>query len=456
MKKYDRKEFEKQRKNNTVNNGLANAIGCEQPQYNPTPYTSASCLYDNASPILISLNWVPLTYAYKSNGFIQTAINQIVDDAFRGDGLVLQTKTLDNDELEQLIQALEDNEDIEAVKDCIRWGQLYGGGVLIANTNQNYELPLDEKQLKGKDLKFLSSDRWQCYQNGTSPQTAETFTLTDSITDNVFKGGITIDASRIGIFTGVKAPYLLRAMLQGWGLSIFEAIMPPLTQYLKAMGVSLELLDEAKIDIIKIFDLANTLLQPDGENAIRRRLQLVTDNKNYKSSIAMDSQDDYQQKQINFGGIPEMITQIQYLVCSALKRPYSKVFGKGGNGLSEQTSDLENYNSIVDAEIRQPAKRLIKWVVDLRCLQLFGRKLPDLRIDWKPLRTLDEKDEAELKEKKFSCYMQLFDRQLMKGKDLATHLAQEGIIPYTEEEIAAIDDDFKPDDVNNVEDLAET
>ena len=112
MKKYDRKEFEKQRKNNTVNNGLANAIGCEQPQYNPTPYTSASCLYDNASPILISLNWVPLTYAYKSNGFIQTAINQIVDDAFRGDGLVLQTKTLDDDELEQLIQALEDNDDI--------------------------------------------------------------------------------------------------------------------------------------------------------------------------------------------------------------------------------------------------------------------------------------------------------------------------------------------------------
>lgn len=456
MKKYDRKEFEKQHKNNTVNNGLANAIGCEQPQYNYTPYTSASCLYDNASPVLISLNWVPLTYAYKSNGFIQTAINQIVDDAFRGDGLIIKTKTLNDDELEQLIQALEDNDDIEAIKDCIRWGQLYGGGVLIANTNQNYELPLDEKQLKGKDLKFLASDRWQCYQNGTSPQTAKTFTLTDSIMDNVFKGGITIDASRVGIFTGVKAPYLLRAMLQGWGLSIFEAIMPPLTQYLKAMAVSLELLDEAKIDIIKIFDLANTLLQPDGENAIRKRLQLVTDNKNYKSSIAMDSQDDYQQKQISFSGIPEMITQIQYLVCSALKRPYSKVFGKGGNGLSEQTSDLENYNSIVDAEIRQPAKRLIKWVVDLRCLQLFGRKLPDLRIDWKPLRTLDEKEEAELKEKKFSCYMQLFDRQLIKGKALATHLAQEGIIPYTEEEIAAIDDDFRPDDVNNVEDLAET
>ena len=29
---------------------------------------------------------------------------------------------------------------------------------------------------------------------------------------------------------------------------------------------------------------------------------------------------------------------------------------------------LENYYSIVDAEIRTPATRLIKWVVDLRCV----------------------------------------------------------------------------------------
>lgn len=440
-------------KSNGVNNGLQGALGIpENNRYIENPLTSPASLFYNSSPYLLTLNWVPLTYAYKSNGFIQTAINQIVDDAFRNDGLIIDTKTLETDELEQLKQVMEDEGDIEAIKDVIRWGQLYGGGVLIANTDQDPELPLDEKQLKGKKLKFMASDRWQCIANGISPEMAKDFTLTDNLT-NPNEGGIKIDGSRVGVFTGVKAPYMLRAMLQGWGLSIFEAIIPPLTQYLKSMGVTLELLDEAKIDVIKIFNLATTLMSPGGEEAIRKRLQLVTDNKNYKSSIAMDSEDDYQQKQISFSGLPEMIVQIQYLVCAALKRPYSKIFGKGSSGFSSGEDDLENYNTIVDSEIRTPARQLIKWVVDLRCLQLFGRKLPDFRPRWKPLRVMSEKDEAEIKSRKLADFLQLSDRQIMTKRQVAQKLTEEGIVLFSDEEIAAIDDTFEPDNYNNVEDL---
>ena len=435
--------------NYSVNNGLTNALGIDSlPQ---EPLWSTGSILANSNPSLITLQWTFLTYSYKNNGFIQTAINQIVDDAFRNQGMIIDSETLDTDELEELRQAVYDN-DIEEIKDTIRWGQLYGGGVLLANTEQDFELPLDEKQLKGKRLKFLASDRWQCTANGISPYLAKTFTLTDNMQEQT-QGGITIDASRIGVFTGVKAPYLLRSMLQGWGLSIFEAIIPSLTQYLKSMSVTLELLDEAKIDVIKIFDLANTLLSPNGEAQIRKRLQIVTDNKNYKSSIAMDVQDDYQQKQISFSGLPEMIVQIQYLVCAALKRPYSKIFGKGSSGFSSGEDDLENYNTIVDSEIRTPAEPLIKWAVGLRSLQLFGRIPPDLKINWKPLRVMSEKDEAEIKSKKLADYLQLVDRQILTKRQCAVKLTEDNIINFSEEEIAGISDDFEPDKYNNAEDL---
>lgn len=438
--------------NSTVNNGLADALDLPYCNgYIQNPLTNPATLYYNSSPVLLTLDWVPLSYAYKSNGFIQTAINQIVDDAFRNQGMIIDSETLDTEELEELRQTVYDY-DIEEIKDAIRWGELYGGGVLLANTEQNFELPLDEKQLKGKRLKFLASDRWQCTANGISPYLAKTFTLTDNMQEQT-QSGITIDASRVRVFTGVKAPYLLRSMLQGWGLSIFEAIIPPLTQYLKAMSVTLELLDEAKIDVIKIFDLANTLLSPNGEAQIRKRLQIVTDNKNYKSSIAMDAQDDYQQKQISFSGLPEMIVQIQYLVCAALKRPYSKIFGKGSSGFSSGEDDLENYNTIVDSEIRTPATPLIKWAVSLRCLQLFGRVPPDLKINWKPLRVMSEKDEADIKSKKLADYLQLVDRQIMTKKQCAIKLTEDNIVNFSEEEIAGISDEFEPDNYNNAEDL---
>lgn len=437
----------------TVNNGLSSALDLPCSNYINNPLTNPETLYYNSSPYLLTLNWVPLTYAYKSNGFIQTAINQIVDDAFRNDGLIIETSTLDSDELELLYRTMQDEGDLEAIKDSIRWGQLYGGGVLIANTDQNPELPLDEKQLKGKRLIFMSSDRWQCQANGISPELAQSFTLCVDIQSGS-NSGIKIDKSRIGIFTGVKAPYLLRAMLQGWGLSIFEAVIPPLTQYLKSMGVTLELLDEAKIDILKFADLNSTLASPNGENLIRKRLRVATENKNYKGSLAIDSNDDYDQKQITFSGLPDMIVQIQYLVCAALKRPYSKLFGKGSSGFSSGEDDLENYNTIVDSEIRTPATKLIKWVVNLRCFQLFGRKLPDFQPKWKPLRVMTEKDDAEIKSKKLADYMQLVDRQIMTKQQCAQKLTDNGIVSFTDEEIAGISNDFEPADYNNIDDLA--
>lgn len=441
----------KQENKNVVNNGLANALDlnsniCNNPLNNPIT------LMYNVNQWYYTFDWMLLTNAYKSIGFIQTAINQIVDDAFRNEGLIIDTKTLDTDELEQLRQALIDNGDIEAIKDAIRWGQLYGGGTVMAMTDQNPELPLDEKQLKGKKLKFVASDRWHCTTTGSNIEISDKFIYTTS-PDESGTTMLTLDRSRVGIFSGLKCPDHIRLIMQGWGLSIFEAVISPLTQYLKSMSVALELLDEAKIDVIKILDLANTLMTPGGEEIIKRRLALVTQNKNYKSSIAMDAQDDYQQKQITFSGLPDMIEKIQYLVCSALKRPYSKVFGKGSSGFSSGEDDLENYNTVVDSEIRTPATNLIKWVVDLRCLQLFGRKLPDFTPQWKPLRVMSEKDESEIKSRKMTDYLQLVDRQIMTKQQCAQHLTEDGIVLFSPEEISSISNEFEPNDYSNVEDL---
>lgn len=419
---------------------------CQDNQlYNP------KALFYNSSPLLITMLWTELTYAYKSNSYIQNAINQIVDDAFRNEGLLIDSETLSTEELSKLRQYIYDF-DIEEIKDAIRWGELYGGGVLIANTEQNPEYPLNERQLYKSKLEFKASDRWQCSATGNSPYTAKTFLLTDNLQSGS-KTGLQVHSSRVGIFTGIKAPYLLRAMLNGWGLSIFESIISPITQYLKAMNVTLELLDEAKIDVFKISGLNELLGSARGQQVIRERLNVATDYKNYKSAIGMDANDDYVQKQITFSGIPEMIIQIQYLVCAALKRPYSKVFGKGSNGFSSGEDDLENYNAIVDSEIRTPATPMIKWAVETRCINLFGRIPPDLKISWKPLRVMSEKDEAEIKSKKLADLLQLFDRQLLTKQQLAQKLTEDNIVCFSEEEINTLDDDFKPDDIDNIDDL---
>ena len=417
-----------------------------------TLFSPASLL--SSSPYFITQNaWVQLTNMYKSNGFMQSAVNGIVDDAFRNNALIIDTNTLESDELEQLKQALEDNGDIEAIKACLKWQQLYGGCSLIANVDQDYKTPLTENF---KKLQFLVGDRWHCTPVGSSPETCERFLYTSNPSVKDINSNIEIDKSRVFAYSGVSTPFYIKQMLNGWGLSIFESILPALNMYMEALGVTLELVSEAKIDVFRIKDLSTTLASRGGTTAIKKRLKLMADAKNYTSTIALDLNDEYDQKQMNFSSLPQLIEQIQLLICSALKRPYSKIFGKGGSGLSEQTSDLENYYSLVDAEVRTPAARMIKWVIDLRCIQLFGRKLPDFQPQWKPLKILTEKEEAELKSKQLNDMLALFNAGIMSKRQVAEKLTEKDILLFSDEELAKLPDDIQEETADSPNELLKT
>ena len=147
---------------------------------------------------------------------------------------------------------------------------------------------------------------------------------------------------------------------------------------------------------------------------------------------------------------------VSLLICSALRIPYSKVFGKGASGFSSGEDDLENYNGMVMSTIREPLMPLIKWMLDIRCVQLFGRKVDDLVIDWKPLRVLPETEEQNVKTQKINSLIQLCQLGVMTKKQVAEQLTTEKIILFTPEEISNIDDEITPDEMEqivNIEDV---
>lgn len=432
------------RKKNTVDNGLGEAL--LGSGYNPlNSINNPMTIFANATNQLLTLNWVELANTYKSNGFCRVAVDLPVQEAFNDGGYEIDSKTLTADELEQLKEKRSDEGDDEVLQACLRFGRLYGGSAVVVNTDGKPERPLILENLKDKNIEFLPVDRWQCYANGTTVQLAQSFCLND----NSNRDGelLTYDKSKVLLYTGQLAPYYLRNQLSGWGMSIFESIIPQLKQYIKANGVILELLDEAKIDILKIDSLAQTLLSAGGTQKIQKRLQIAADNKNYKSMLAMDSADDYQQKQLSFGGLDRMLEKIFLLICSSLRMPYSKVFGKGANGLGTGADlDLENYYKMITAEIRQPATRILKQMIDIRCYQLFGRKIDDLTLTWKPLRESTAKEVQEIEKSKVDELMQLLQAGILTKKQVAEKLVNEGIISLSDDEIEAIDETMQAEE----------
>ena len=383
---------------NTVNNGLENVVNYN---YSSNMLSSIGEISAYATPQLLSLQPILLNNTYKSNSFAKLAVDLPVDDAFRGGGFTVDSQTLSADEILELKELMTDKGDINVIKDCARWGRLFGGGVIIASTNQNPEAPLNIETLKNKEVEFLACDRWQCFPQDNSLLLANKF-LVQSEYDQENGASLLYDKTRLKIYTGETQPFYLRRQLNWWGASIFEAIIPPLSQYIKANSVILELLDEAKIDILKIFGLNDVLASEQGESIIRRRLKIFAEEKNFQSVGAMDMQDDYIQKQLNFGSLDQMIEKIMLLICSALRIPYSKVFGKGASGFSSGEDDLENYNGMIMSSIREPLMPIIKWMIDIRCIQLFGRKIDDIAINWIPLRVLNETEQQSIKTQKIS------------------------------------------------------
>lgn len=417
----------------TVNNGLESALGLTD-QMQPNEILANSTAY------MLTLNYIPLANMYKSNGFAKIAVDLPVSDCFRNGGYTLKSATLSAEELQELQDYMEEH-DTETIKQCMRWSRLYGGGLVICSTEQKPELPLNPKTLYKEKVDFWACDRWQCVPNSDNVNDADSFVLQDNFigdNGNVF----TFDKSRVKTFVGEVQPYYLRNLLQGWGASIFEAIIPQLNQYLKANGVILELLDEAKIDILKIFELSTVLASEGGEASIRKRAEIFAEQKNYKNMGVMDAQDDYVQKTMSFSGLNEILEKIFLLICSSIRIPYSKVFGRGASGFSSGEDDLENYNAMIMSELRVPAQPLIKWIANIRCCQLFGRVVDDLTISWKPLRVLSEKEQQELNTSKINALNTLLMSGVLTRKQVAKKLVQDEIISLTNEEIDDLDDDI--------------
>lgn len=421
-----------------VNNGLGNAVDIS---YNKDIITNFAEVMTNASPLLLSNRQVTLNNTYKSNSFAKLAVDLPVNDAFRNGGFTIDSQTLSADEILELKDFMTDKGDLTVIKDCARWGRLFGGGVILATVNgQKTELPLNIKSLKSKEIEFFACDRWQCVPQDNTVLLADKFLVQGDVdlkSDNV----LTYHKSRLKIYTGENQPYYIRNRLNGWGASIFEAIIPPLSQYIKANNVILELLDEAKIDILKIFGLNDVLSSAEGEASVRRRLRIFAEQKNFQSMGVMDSQDDYVQKQLSFGSLDQMIEKIMLLICSALRIPYSKVFGKGASGFSSGEDDLENYNGMVMSTIREPLLPIIKWIIDIRCVQLFGRTIDDIAINWIPLRVLNETEQQNIKTQKINSYIQLLQAGIMTKKQVAEQLTTDNIVLFKPEEIEAIDEE---------------
>ena len=117
----------------------------------------------------------------------------------------------------------------------------------------------------------------------------------------------------------------------------------------------------------------------------------------------MDSEDDFDHKQLSFSGLAEAMAGIRMQVAADMRMPITKLFGTSvSNGFSTDQNDMENYNSMVESQVRNKLKYDLLRIGEIKCQKLFGFIPDDLELQFKPLRELTAVDEENVKTQKFN------------------------------------------------------
>lgn len=418
-------QLEELRNGFSANNSLSTLV---QSAFAQSNLTSFNPIIQNNIYAPLTINWTMLTYMYKTHGVIQTAIDMPVLDSFRG-GIEIKSDQLNTDEILEFTDEIEDLEIIEAITEASIWARLYGGAALIINTNQDPATPLDYRNIKKFEL--YPANRWELMAvwKPNDPQLSMNPWLqaANKNADEVFFYGQRIHKSRIITLSGKSAPYIIKWQLQGWGMSEVERMVEDFNLYIKTKDVLYELLQEAKIDVYRFDGLRSQLASNIGTTKTRERVELMNEFKNFNKAIVLDKMDEFEQKQITFTGIAEVMKENRIGIASALRMPLSKIFGLSAAGFSSGEDDIENYNSMVESEVRQPNRKVIKKILKLICALKYGE---DIRVnfDYKPMRILSSVDEEAVKTSKSNRAFQAYDRMLLDSKEIGQIMQKEGLV----------------------------
>jgi uncharacterized protein len=437
-KKYNNSKTNNSKKEykNSIGNLITPANNFQVPLPTNTNYsTDAITVIQAASqPYIFSNNYWVLNYLYKNEGIVQTFVDLPVDEAFRN-GFILDTKDkqFNPEMIEEVQDWTEDSGLLKAYINATKWARLFGGGGLIINDGTKLESPLKIENIKkGQNIAFKDVSLWELTQFNTTYQEwdgkADIVKGFDSEkkpvnefskneTQYFYWQGKKIHKSRVLKIDGKTPTPQLRPLLRGWGMSVVEKIIKPLANYYKLNDMTANYIDQAKVDIFKFTGLNEAFETDAGATALQTKASIAGLLKGLNNGLAIDAEDDYIQKQISFTGIPDLKEQIRIELACSLQFPISKLFGTGSKVWGE-ADDLENYNSMVESNIRTPECRYqLKFLAEIGFLSVLGKKpSTPIRIKFRQLRVLSPLEEAKLKSQQADLLIRFGDRQWIGPK----------------------------------------
>jgi len=346
----------------------------------------------------------------------------------------------ENDDIEKLEQEEKRLKLWDNLQKALSYGRL-GGGALIIGTGSDAALPLRQ----GEPVKYLHAVTR--YQLGLGQQDMNVDSATFGKPEYFqlsSKAGVRIHPSRVLTFHGEPVPDMGMVAWDSvfWGDPIIDRIGKAVEEAVAASSGFSSLIDEAKIDIYRFAGLADLLLQDGGEAKMQTRISATNSGKSIHRALILDKEDEWQQHQVTWAGMKDIITTYYSLVAGAADIPATRLFGKSPDGLNATgDGDELNYRSKIATDqntILRPALEYLD--------ALIMPSIVSSDVDWcfPPLSVPTEMERADIDKKKAETAKIYVDTALVPadalGKAVQNMLIEDRTYPGLESALAEMPD----------------
>jgi len=443
MHKKDGLKMTKKRNIDTVSNSSLNDFTAAAVDSTTNRGTSNS-YYQSTNSEYLTLNEILLLNAWQKKGMIRTFICLPVDDALK-DGVEISADNLDDEACKRLEEIFK-IKGAPAVKETAYWARHFGGGGLIVlSGDQKLNEPFNKEKL-GQTVSFMAVDRWRLPARAGYTQdfidvafSKNAIALDLSIKDasnrnkiQTVKGagqvnGKPVDNSRINIMMGDIAPLITRQAVSGWGLSVYEKVAEDFDSYEKGMTLIHELMEEGKVNVVKVDGLIRSLSAGKFANIIEVMTSMTRLKKQIKTLI-IDGKDDFQQTQATLSGYEGAISVIMTRLAAGLRIPQTKYYGTAPAGFSNDDGSIDNYNDMINSTVRPKMRPLIQEILEIQCASELKVLPKNLQFKFRPLREIKPKEQEEINKMKFERFMALHEAELITDKELKDKLERHDLI----------------------------
>ncbi|HWK65385.1 MAG TPA: DUF1073 domain-containing protein [Rhizobiaceae bacterium] len=350
-----------------------------------------------ANSYVMECSQVELENAYRVSTWFGKIVDIPADDATRG------WRSWKAEQAQ--IEAIEAEEKRLQVKQKVRqaliWARLYGGAVIIpGGLPGDPELPLPIARVNKGAVKFLTvlhrfddvqpegiirdplsefygqPERW--ILNGTGAQQ------------------ITLHPSRVILVNGRKVPSRLGGN-DVWGDSVWLHLADAVRNADSGAAVIGALMQEAKIDVVRQPNLMTGMASVEYESVLIQRYRMAAMLKSVANVLLLDKEDEWDQKQVTWAGLPDVMTTLLTILSGAADIPVTRLIGTSAKGLNATgEGDLRNYYDNVKSKQELTLSPALAPLDEMLIRSGIGARPESVWYDWNSLWQPTEKEQAEV------------------------------------------------------------